>query len=371
MNLVYVANVRLPTEKAHGVQIMKMCEAFALAGASVTLLVPRRRNLHAGELFSAYGVGQKFSVEYLPVLELPLWLPGAFWLQTVTFGLSTRRWLQKHTTSDAVYTRGEMVLLLARLLPRGTHLVWETHIKPGHPERYRRALAAVVGVVAITKHFASEIPALWGISPDRVFYAPDGVDVALFTKAMPQEDARKRLGLPLDKKIVIYTGSDLPWKGLRYLRAAALLLPENYEVCFVGPIAPNSNSVHQRFVGIRPYTEMPQWLAAADVLVLTGDPQSSTAQYYTSPMKLFEYLASSKSVVAMRIPSFLDVLTEHNSFICEPDAESLAIAIQYAVTHPGEAELRVAQASQEVIAYGWQTRAKSILGFVNELTSKP
>ena len=29
MNILYLANVRLPTEKAHGAQIMKMCEAFA------------------------------------------------------------------------------------------------------------------------------------------------------------------------------------------------------------------------------------------------------------------------------------------------------------------------------------------------------
>ena len=38
MNILYLANVRLPTEKAHGAQIMKTCEALAAAGAhNVTL----------------------------------------------------------------------------------------------------------------------------------------------------------------------------------------------------------------------------------------------------------------------------------------------------------------------------------------------
>jgi len=38
MKLVYIANVRIPTEKAHGVQIMKMCQAFSLANLKVELL---------------------------------------------------------------------------------------------------------------------------------------------------------------------------------------------------------------------------------------------------------------------------------------------------------------------------------------------
>ena len=35
MKLIYIVNARIPTEKAHGVQIMKMCEAFAAAGIEV------------------------------------------------------------------------------------------------------------------------------------------------------------------------------------------------------------------------------------------------------------------------------------------------------------------------------------------------
>jgi len=42
VKLLYVANARLPTEKAHGVQIVKMCEAFTQNGAEVELLAPFR-----------------------------------------------------------------------------------------------------------------------------------------------------------------------------------------------------------------------------------------------------------------------------------------------------------------------------------------
>ena len=42
MKLYYIANARMPTEKAHGIQIAKMCEAFIEAGVNVTLVVPQR-----------------------------------------------------------------------------------------------------------------------------------------------------------------------------------------------------------------------------------------------------------------------------------------------------------------------------------------
>ena len=57
--LIYIANVRLPTEKAHGLQITQNCEAFAGAGASVTLWAARRVNTPAmrriPDIYAHYG----------------------------------------------------------------------------------------------------------------------------------------------------------------------------------------------------------------------------------------------------------------------------------------------------------------------------
>jgi len=44
MKLIYIQNVRMPTEKAHGIQVMKMCESFAEVLNDVELIVPRRFN---------------------------------------------------------------------------------------------------------------------------------------------------------------------------------------------------------------------------------------------------------------------------------------------------------------------------------------
>ena len=40
IKMCYLADVRMPTEKAHGIQIMKTCEAFADVGINIKLFVP-------------------------------------------------------------------------------------------------------------------------------------------------------------------------------------------------------------------------------------------------------------------------------------------------------------------------------------------
>ena len=63
MNIAYITNIRVPTEKAHGFQVMKMCEAFGAANHSVELIVPRRFNHIKTDPFKFYKVRQNFSAE--------------------------------------------------------------------------------------------------------------------------------------------------------------------------------------------------------------------------------------------------------------------------------------------------------------------
>ena len=86
--IYYVANIRLPTEKAHGVQIMKMCEAFARRGAVVELVVPNRRTHIAGDPFDYYGVEENFSITRLSVIDSVSLGRLGFLLETLSFAIS-------------------------------------------------------------------------------------------------------------------------------------------------------------------------------------------------------------------------------------------------------------------------------------------
>jgi len=102
MKIIYLANFRMPTERAHGVQTMKMCEAFAKAGLEVELVLPRRFTSIKANPFDYYAVTQNFRIKKLPVLDLiPLDFilgPFAFWIESLTFLLSAKfyLWFKKY-----------------------------------------------------------------------------------------------------------------------------------------------------------------------------------------------------------------------------------------------------------------------------------
>ncbi|MBN2472710.1 MAG: hypothetical protein JXN59_18445, partial [Anaerolineae bacterium] len=72
--LHYLAPVRLPTEKAHGLQMVQNCEALAAAGAEVTLYPATRfqpPELRGRDIWSVYGVPRgTFGLRYVPTLDV-------------------------------------------------------------------------------------------------------------------------------------------------------------------------------------------------------------------------------------------------------------------------------------------------------------
>ena len=69
MKIIYIANIRLPTEKAHGIQIMKMAEALANQGINLELLVPARRNDLTEDPFAFYGIKKNFQIKKVACLD--------------------------------------------------------------------------------------------------------------------------------------------------------------------------------------------------------------------------------------------------------------------------------------------------------------
>ena len=74
MKLLYILNARMPTERAHGFQTVRMCEAFIEEGVDVTLLLPRRwqnnKSLRNVNVFEYYGVSEPFPIKRIPYIDL-------------------------------------------------------------------------------------------------------------------------------------------------------------------------------------------------------------------------------------------------------------------------------------------------------------
>ena len=116
-----------------------------------------------------------------------------------------------------------------------------------------------------------------------------------------------------------------------------------------------------RIIG-RKMKRAPALLAGCRCAVLPNSAEDVISVQYTSPLKLFGYMAAGVPIVASDLPSIREILSDDMAFFCTPDSpEALAAAIQQAVADPKEAHMRAERARLHSNNYGWDTRAKSIL----------
>ena len=119
------------------------------------------------------------------------------------------------------------------------------------------------------------------------------------------------------------------------------------------------------FVPHQPLDKIPLYQKAADVLVLPNTAKEEASRVETSPVKLFEYLASSRPIVASDIPSIRDIVSEREVFFAQPDdGESFARVIVEALSGDPDrsrAALSLAENSS------WEERAKNIDALMRRL----
>ena len=123
--MLYLSCARIPSEKAHAYQILKMCESFASQGIMVTLLYQKRNNqqleARAGNIFEYYAIKNSFTMKKLYCLDSPLLekIHSSIWfyVTTITYLLAAAMYLIRNRKSiDIIYCRDMFSLMLLGLL---------------------------------------------------------------------------------------------------------------------------------------------------------------------------------------------------------------------------------------------------------------
>jgi glycosyltransferase involved in cell wall biosynthesis len=111
---------------------------------------------------------------------------------------------------------------------------------------------------------------------------------------------------------------------------------------------------------------IPLYLRAADVLVVPNTAKEDISRLYTSPMKLFEYMASGTPIVASDLPSIREIVDDSIvSFFAPDDPASLAETIGRVLYNYPEAEAKARLARERVKPYSWKRRAEAITHFID------
>ena len=182
---------------------------------------------------------------------------------------------------------------------------------------------------------------------------------------------RERLGLPTERKIVLYQGWMSEGRGLENLVRSAGLLAHDAVVVFMGygdyqatlegmAAAGPADRVH--FILAVPQRDLLAYCASADVGVIPYQAVDLN-NYYTSPNKLFDFIQAALPIVASDLPFLRKVIAEHDlGVVARLDSpRSYADAINGVLTRPdGGAALR-ANLRKAAPQYTWSAQAEKLL----------
>ncbi len=376
MNILYIANIRLPTEKAHGIQIMKMCEAFAHLGHTVELVVPDRRTPVTEDPFAYYGVERTLTITRLPTFDTVSCGRMGFWLQTFSFIFHAARYVRR-SSAEVVYSRDPALFFFGRM-PSDKKLIWEIHTKPARhvAEKIRRSQVHIVAISSGLRDVLIEA----GVPSERITVAHDAVDVDMFARVPDRQTVRRELSLPEDKTIIAYIGKYKTMgesKGVEEVIEAVGAVHAHHTDVDLLIVGLNQDELPEvkglvsdagledaaYLVGHVPHDQVAQYMRATDVLVMNY-PNTKHYARFMSPLKLFEYMASGTPIVTSDLPSIREVLSDASAFFFKvDDPDSLRRAIEVVLANPAEASQKATTALSEARGHTWRKRTKDIMEF--------
>ena len=397
MKLIYLTNSRLPGEKAHAIQIMKTCAALA-ADVDIQIVHPRRVNRpwlqSVVDLQKYYKLPRDVQRRLVGSLDLFSIVPKlpfgktlaykiVFAIQTITYHIALLPLLLT-SSADVYYTRDSLTAALLVLLRKVSisTVIYEAHRFPSSRlglELSRWLVNKLDGIVVLTNFLATRYLEL-GIPEKRISVVPDAVDLQDFG-VFSKSAARQHLGIDESIFVVMYVGHMYHWKGVDTLVEAATRLSDNEQIWLIGGTPEELPRIEQlakqleltniHLAGYVPYEHISTYMAAADVLVIPNSGDYDISRFYTSPIKLFEYMAAKRPIVASNLPSLREII-EHNetALLVQPDnPSSLAIAIQRLRSDSHLSSQLVDNATVLVSKYTWSGRSQRILEFIDSVIS--
>ena len=235
----------------------------------------------------------------------------------------------------------------------------------------RRARASFAVSDVLRRHLLS----YYKVFPSKVSVVENGVDESHFNPMATTAGVRQKLGLH-DAFIVGFVGSFRPWHGVHGLvDIAKVTSSRTSDVHFVlvgdGPERPaleakvrsEGLSPYIHFLGFLPHKDIPGILAEADALMAPLPAAAFVHGFYGSALKIFEYMAMAKPVIAPPLGQIAEVMDHGISgyLVASEDVEAVVEVLLELKAQP---ELRASvgeQARKRVVeSYTWRENARRV-----------
>lgn len=366
---------QFPSTYANNFQVMKMCSGFANAGIITNLVVSqteesdKRLNELGISVWDFYGAKENFKIKWMR-FRYP------FSKMRRSFHAIIALIYAKKNRVKLVYTRSEWIAFLFNIFGIRTYLeLHDINSKIIHYiiTKFGQKLFSNSGIICISKSLVQTLEE-HGLSGVKVIIAPDAVDDTFLKSNKSKAEARVNLNIPEDTKIALYSGNLYKGRGIEVLINAAELI-KDVDFLIVGGRDPELTMWRNKidamslenisFIEFVPHTKVKDYLFAADVLLMPHTKDCPIIKY-TSPMKMFEYMAAQRPIVASDFPVFREILkNEHNAIlVTESNPKEQAEAIKRLLEDKNLSERISKQAHKDVQNYTWNSRGKVLHKFI-------
>jgi len=371
LKIIYIASPPLLTRGASAIHIFKMCSAFSQLGHTVTLYIPPYDR--SADIFSYYGVQENFDIKTIVC-------PKNF-LRQIIHGLCCVFYFAiKNPRADIVITRNIIFTFFSTVLLR-VPTIYDAH----HPlvnkiaEFFFNTFKGSRSLILFTTNSQglADYYLKRGLPAGKLRVLHNGVELDKYSKSKTKAQARKITNLQAGKKIVLYSGNIYKGRGIDLLIDAAcdlknvlflVLGGEQKDIDDYKKLVEAKKVENFKFLGFVDHKEVINYLYSADVLVMPYGggmtiKSGTVASDFTSPIKLFEYMASKRVIVASKISSVLEILEDgKNAIMVEiDDLDSLKKGLRLALDNSSNSLELADQAYRDVKKYTWKQRASKML----------
>jgi glycosyltransferase involved in cell wall biosynthesis len=373
--VVHVSQKDLGQLRGETAHIIELARALWSEGAEVEVLVPA---------VGRYPDEVPFRIRYLPALGGPRLARLVSFELSLAFFFLTRPLLPRRAQ---VYVRKGVLLhsalLAARLMGRPAILeVNETDQEPAQfhklPQRFlpflrllsRAAFKMSGHIIAVSKGMREWVLSN-GASPGKVEVVPNAADPELF-RPMSKSACCQALGLDERFRWICFVGAMEFWQGLEVLlQAMASVAQEKEEarLMLVGPGSQRASLLRQaEELGIADRVVLAGAVARRTVPLCIGASDICVAPVIAAehcPIKVFEYLACERPVVASDIPAIAEVLKASGSgWLSKPGCpKDLAAKMLEALNTSDAEKSEMGRHGRQVVVerYSWRSVARRVL----------
>lgn len=238
-------------------------------------------------------------------------------------------------------------------------------------------------VVAVTEGIKTYLVDRYGLPEMQVSVIANGANTDIFSPR-DRHEARCLLGLPVEDRYVCFVGNFAPWQGVEYLIQAVPEIVSRYpcvRILLVGDGAMRqawaalADSVgalsHIRFTGAVPYEDVVLYIGASDICVAPFISRRNE-RIGLSPLKIYEYLACGRPVVASRINGITELLTRSGGGIAvaPEDPRELAGAVLHLLSNESlQRKMGCSGCAYVTANHTWEKVAANVAGILANSTN--